>query len=133
MLTKLELFFLCPDANFSFQSQMLIFQKYIGLFHFWTFFLSIFEKSKYFLVNFLINIINSPNNLKKSTELSQVFNYCFAGRLDFFFCKIVLPGGADPGIPGMKLIGPYFIALCIYKYSTNIMITTAIIEIIICL
>jgi hypothetical protein len=74
MLTKLELFFLCPDANFSFQSQMLIFQKYIATFHFWTFFLSIFEKSKYFLEYFGINIINCQNNLKKFTDLSQVFN-----------------------------------------------------------
>jgi len=72
MLTKIELFFLHPYANFSFQSQMLIFQKSFEVFHFWTFFLSIFEIPKYFLINFLINIINCQNNLKKIIEVIKL-------------------------------------------------------------
>jgi len=56
MLTFFELFFWHPHANFSFQSQMMIFQKSFATFHFWTFFLSIFENPKHFWENKNIKI-----------------------------------------------------------------------------
>ena len=56
MLTNLQIFFWQPHANFTFQSQSLFFPKSFAPFHFWTFFLSIFEKTKYFLVYFSFNI-----------------------------------------------------------------------------
>jgi len=49
MLTIFKLFFWQPHAKITFQSQRMIFQKSNDPFHFWTFFLSIFENPKILL------------------------------------------------------------------------------------
>ena len=72
MLTNLQLFFWQPHANFTFQSQSLFFPKSFAPFHFWTFFLSIFEKTKYFLVYFSFNI--KEREIFQNMKIPKIFH-----------------------------------------------------------
>jgi len=79
MLTNFTLFFLHSHDKNSIQSQIMFFQKCFAPFHFWTFFLSIFEKSKYFLDRFgIIIIILSKNKKVKHPKIFTSFKLFLA-------------------------------------------------------